>query len=326
MDIQTLTQKLTEIAEGKQGGVVAVTVTSSRDSISTFGTGGLNQASIFPLASVTKVLTALLLVILTDRTDLNYTDRIDSHLPIRFSDSDIAAITLEQLALHTSGLPKLPTNLDPADESDPYADYTRDDLQAFLSDSMLDDFDTTQGKKTYSNVGYAVLGHVLEEATGQSFDDLLQDHICRPLGMSDTTVNLSAKQESRLAAGHNEDGIEVGRWHSQAMKGDGAAVTSATDMHKFISAMMPGGKFSSYTNDMHQPYQKNDSGLHQVLGWMLGIPETKDSNRYLAKGGESSGYQSFVGVSIDEPKAIGLLANCKLPELSAIGAKFVVEN
>jgi hypothetical protein len=82
----------------------------------------------------------------------------------------IGSITLRQLATHTAGLPRLPTTLgfflqmlrDPAD---PYARYTRDDLLADLTKMAP----TTPGTFAYSNLGYAVLGLVLERASGRSY-------------------------------------------------------------------------------------------------------------------------------------------------------------
>ncbi len=99
----------------------------------------LNGETIFEIGSVTKVFTSLLLADMVQRGEVALDDPVAKYLPasVKVPQRDGKQITLVDLATHTSGLPRLPTNLKPKDASNPYADYTVDDLYEFLSSYKL---------------------------------------------------------------------------------------------------------------------------------------------------------------------------------------------
>jgi len=81
-----------------------------------------------------------------------------------------------------SGLPRLPDNLKPTNLSNPYADYTVDDLYSFLNGYKLT---RSPGEKSeYSNLGQGLLGHLLALQAHSTYDQLLSDRIATPLKMS----------------------------------------------------------------------------------------------------------------------------------------------
>jgi len=93
------------------------------------------------------------------------------------------------LATHTSGLPRLPPNITPADMRDPYADYTPGKLLAALAKSAADV--KAPADYAYSNFGAAVLGQALAAAWGQSYAEALRQHVLDPLGLNQTTLGLT---------------------------------------------------------------------------------------------------------------------------------------
>src|SRR5690606_2050562 len=96
-------------------------------------------------------------------------------------------ITLRQLANHTSGLPRLPDNMGDttAQSIDPYSSYTKERLYTYLKsyratvppDSMY----------LYSNLGYGILGDILSTVCDKPYNEMVQEIICRPLGLKNTT-------------------------------------------------------------------------------------------------------------------------------------------
>src|ERR1700752_999149 len=125
------------------------------------GKQALDGNSIFEIGSVTKVFTATLLADMVERGEVKLSDPISKYLPrtVKTPTRDGKEITLLDLATQTSGLPRLPTNFAPKDPRNPYADYSVDQLYAFLSGYTL-----TRGigeKYDYSNVGVGLLGHIL---------------------------------------------------------------------------------------------------------------------------------------------------------------------
>ena len=132
-----------------------------------YGTMGLdsaepvNEHTIFESGSITKTFSSGLLQILMDQynfspdTPLREIFGEDVTIPSK----DGIEITLEHLVMHTSGLPRLPGNLSPADVNDPYNEYTPEMLFEFLGEYELH---RTPGEEfEYSNYAYMVLGQSL---------------------------------------------------------------------------------------------------------------------------------------------------------------------
>ncbi len=129
---------------------------------------GLAEDARFEIGSITKTMTATLLASLVGDGVLGLDDEIGRWLAA----GPHGNITLEQLATHTSGLPRLAPN-QPTDEENPYRDFTAERAQEGLRAA-----DRTPGAgHLYSNFGYQLLGLVLERASGQRYRDLLAERL-----------------------------------------------------------------------------------------------------------------------------------------------------
>lgn len=178
--------------------------------------------TVFEIGSITKVFTALLLADMVERDEVALDDEIARYLPadVRVPARNGKAITFVDLATHTSGLPRLPTNLQALDLIDPYAAYGPAQLHEFLSGYELP---RDPGEKwEYSNVGAGLLGYVLARRAGMSYEALLRARILAPLGMHDTTITLSPEQRARMATGHDLAMSPTGPWAFDALAGAGA--------------------------------------------------------------------------------------------------------
>src|SRR5271157_2778321 len=161
--------------------------------------GSLNQGdsrpldgdTIFEIGSVTKVFTSLLLADMVQRGEVALTDPVARYLPsqVKMPERGGRQITLQDLATHTSGLPRLPSNLNPKDPANPYADYSVDQLYQFLSGYQLTRDIGSQSE--YSNLGGGLLGHVLARPAGMDYEALVKSRICEPLGMKSTGITLT---------------------------------------------------------------------------------------------------------------------------------------
>jgi serine-type D-Ala-D-Ala carboxypeptidase/endopeptidase len=182
----------------------------------------LNGDTLFEIGSITKVFTALLAADMAERGEIRLDDPIakylapDIKLPVRAG----RQITFVDLATHTSGLPRMPENFRPKDPANPFADYTSQQLYAFLSTYELPrDIGI---KFEYSNLGFGLLGQVLAHRAGMDYEQLVLTRICRPLGMDSTRITLSASLAQRFAAGHDPDLITVPAWDLPTLPGAGA--------------------------------------------------------------------------------------------------------
>ena len=124
-------------------------------------------------------------------------------------------------------MPRLPTNLSPSDIANPYADYTTENLYAFLSGYELTR--DIGSEHEYSNLGVGLLGHVLALAGGSSYEDLVRERILKPLGMSKTGITLDEEMQSWMTIGHDQAGNVVPLWDLPSLAGAGALRSDVTD-------------------------------------------------------------------------------------------------
>lgn len=192
--------------------------------------------TVFEIGSITKVFTSLLLADMVERGEVKLDDPVSKFLPpsVTVPSRNGRQITLLDLSMQISGLPRLPDNMKPADLANPYADYDAPKLYAFLSRYKLQ---RDIGEKyEYSNLAVGLLGHALALKAGMSYEQLVRRRILEPLGMTSSSVTLSESQKARLAIGHNEGLSPVKNWDLDALAGAGALRSTANDMLKFIAA------------------------------------------------------------------------------------------
>ena len=120
----------------------------------------------FQIGSATKSMTAVLMGLVRERGELDFEDTVRDHLPEGVEiPAPLQSLTLAQLASHTAGLPRDFVNRRDVPDSPSVAEpYSTSELLAGLQTTELLFEPGTQG--SYSNVGYALLGYVLESATG----------------------------------------------------------------------------------------------------------------------------------------------------------------
>jgi CubicO group peptidase (beta-lactamase class C family) len=162
----------------------------------------LDGDTIFEIGSITKVFTSLLLADMANRKEVALDDPAAKYLPenVTMPERSGKPITLLDLSTHSSGLPPLPSNLEPKDPRNPDADYSVDDLYPFLSGYTLPRDPGSEFE--YSNLGAGLLGHLLAYRSGTDYESLIEIRITRPLNMPDTGITLSS-MEQRMATGHN---------------------------------------------------------------------------------------------------------------------------
>ncbi|OLZ69883.1 serine hydrolase [Streptomyces sp. IMTB 2501] len=136
------------------------------------------------IGSFTKVLTGTALMRMAAAGLLDLDDPVERRLPA----TPGTGITLRNLATHTSGLPRLPPGIGLLELRDPYAAFDADALRRLLG--RLDQVAVRPPgqQEEYSNLGYAVLGAALVSAAGASYEELLTEHVLRPLDVHEVSV------------------------------------------------------------------------------------------------------------------------------------------
>jgi len=156
--------------------------------------------TIFRIASMTKPIVAVAVLMLEDEGALSIDDPVARFVP-EFGRLQIPKpITLRHLLTHTSGLPGAP----PKELGDLYAKRDRTLAEAVPHFARPPAFEPGT-KWAYCNTGIDVLGRVIEVASGKRFEDFLEERLFRPLGMKDTFFYPSPERAPRIARLYRKD-------------------------------------------------------------------------------------------------------------------------
>jgi serine-type D-Ala-D-Ala carboxypeptidase/endopeptidase len=195
-----------------------------------------NGDTLFFIGSVSKTFTALLLLEMAKRGEVNVNDPVADYLPapVKVPTFEGKEITLLHLATHAAGLPMNPQNMVGSNEREQYESYRIGQMYDFLASFELSR--EPGAEYEYSNVGMGLLGHALERRAGKRFESLLIERICRPIGMGSTCITLSPEHESRRAMGHDSHGRPSSPWKFQAYHPAGDIHSTAHDLLKYVAA------------------------------------------------------------------------------------------
>jgi len=216
-------------------------------------------------------------------------------------------ITLLDLSMQVSGLPRLPDNLKPADFSNPYADYDAPKLYYFLLGYRLK---RDPGEKyEYSNLAVGLLGHALALKAGMSYEELLRRRIFQPLGMDSTTITLTEPLKARLAPGYNPSLKPVKNWDFAVLAGCGAIRSTANDLLKFVAANLEISDSPLQAAMRRMRSIKRETGTPDVdIGMAWHVFTRFDTEIWWHNGG-TFGYRSFLGFNPAKKEGVVILCN-----------------
>ena len=265
--------------------------------------------TVFEIGSTTKVFTSTILADMVQRGEVSLDDPVAKYLPadVKMPQRGGKQITLIDLATHTSGLPRMPSNFAPKDNENPYADYTVANLFQFLSTYELKRDIGSQFE--YSNMGVGLLGQALARRAGMDYEALVRARVTGPLKMENTRIALSPEMKSRLAQGHNEARQPTANWDLPTFAGAGALRSDARDMLTFIAAHLgyvesPLGPAMAAMTKVRRPAGNPQTEV--ALAWIVAKKEGREI--YWHNGG-TGGYRSFIGFDPKSRVGVVLLSN-----------------
>lgn len=316
-------------AQGKAApGIVAGVLDTSQRRIVTAGSSGgtaaLNGDTVFAIASLTKLFTALLLAEMAARGEVALDDPVNRYLPggVRVPALKGRELRLVNLASYVSGLPGWPPNMKALDPGKPFPAYPQSDLYAALNKGPL--IYPPGSRYEYSNFGFGLLAHVLARRGGKSFEEMLQTRICKPLGMTSTRITPDAAMRARLAPAHADATKQIAPWvFPDTLAGAGALYSTVNDMLNFLEGATGrrnalSSAFASLLKVRH-PTDKPDTDA--ACGWMIG---SMAGEEHAWKDGATIGYSSFAGFSLRSRDALVLLANGQCGESFAMLGRHVL--
>jgi len=254
----------------------------------------------FRIGSITKQFTAMAILILQAQGKLNVQDAICKYI----SDCPAAwqSITLHHLLTHTSGIPNFTD----------FPDYQKTKQSPSSPTQTIGRFkdkplDFQPGTKwSYSNSGYIILGFIIEQVSGQSYEMFLQEHIFVPLKMLDTGYEHS---KNLLAIGYANSVSKADVIDMSIPYAAGALYSTVEDLYRWDQALYTEQLVSKELRDqMFIPFVPvpESNGLSYGYGWGIG---TEVNHPVVGHGGGIEGFSTNILRFRDDKVTIIVLSN-----------------
>ena len=260
-----------------------------------------NQSEIFEIGSITKVFTSTVLASLVEKKKIRLTDKINGYYSFPFKNNVI--ISFESLSNHTSGLPRLPGNLDLHNDVNPYKDYGKKDIEYYLKNLVKLKKDSSE-LYAYSNLGAGLLGYTLGLSQKTSYQELLQKDVFDKYKMTHSYVNAN-NIKGKLVIGQDADGKPTKNWDWDILLGAGGILSCTEDLVKFTIA-----QFNSNNKELaltRIPTFVVNQNMKIGLGWHL--LNTASNKEIIWHNGGTGGYSSSIAINTNEKSAVIILSN-----------------
>lgn len=252
----------------------------------------------FRIASITKQFTAMAIMMLQEQGKLNVQDKICAYL----TDCPEAwkPITIDQLLTHTSGIPDTPG-----------AFYSQENtstlpLEQSIADAKTKPLDFQPGEKfSYDNLGYVLLGKIIEAVSGQSYEAFLQKNIFEPLQMSTTGYD---HNRDDLAVGYEDNVYVADPINMWVPFSAGALYSTVEDLYRWDQALYTDKLVPQQTLDtIFTPHvlMPDSGGWGYGYGWMI----PPDKPRLIMHYGGINGFMSIIKRYLDDKTTIIILTN-----------------
>jgi CubicO group peptidase (beta-lactamase class C family) len=194
--------------------------------------------TVFRIASMTKSFTAMSILKLRDQGKLSLEDLAEKYVPemrgLAYPTTDSPRITIRHLLSHAEGFP----------EDNPWGDRQLADSDEQLSQMIKGGipFSNAPGiAYEYSNYGFAILGRIVSNVSGEKYADFVTANVLKPLGMTSTSLEPSTVPPNRLAHGYRwEDNV----WKNEPLLSNGSfgsmggMLTSVRDLSRYVGVFL----------------------------------------------------------------------------------------
>jgi CubicO group peptidase (beta-lactamase class C family) len=255
--------------------------------------------TVFDLASLTKpIATATSILLLVEQGKLRLADRVAQHFP-GFGRHGKDAITVEHLLLHTGGLIA----------DNPLAEYRTGRGQALEHIQALKPLVVPGERFIYSDVGYIILGELVERLSGLPLDAFAHKTLFAPLGLTDTTFRPTGSLKERAAPTERRDNHWlIGEVHDPraallgGVAGHAGLFSTADDLAVFAQMLLDGGQYRGRRILAPETVQRLTKprpvpGGQRSYGW--DVRTAYSGNRgELFPSGKGFGHTGFTGTSL----------------------------
>ena len=251
------------------------------------------EATLFRPGSISKLFTWTAVMQLVEQGKLDLDSDVNQYLDFKIPDTYPKPITLRNIMTHTSGFEETDKELFLPDVKDlkPLDDYLKTHLPQRIFPPGV--------TPAYSNYATCVAGYIVQRVSGQPYDDYIESHILKPLGMAHTSFRqpLPDALKPLLSNGYNVASKPAKPFEVVQPWPAGSSSVSANDITRFMIAHLQDGQFESVqilrpetAQLMHSRQFENNPRLN---GMALGFyEETRNGHRIIGHGGDTICFHS----------------------------------
>lgn len=266
----------------------------------------------YRVASVSKVFTAIAILQLAQTGKLKLSDKVTKYLPEFASKTDKKQnnLTIQQLLTHTSLITRDGNYGQWNSGKFPKREILFQQAQAGIL------FKSPEVRWKYSNYGYSLLGLIIEKASGLTYENFINKHIVKPLGMANTVSDLNPRLNKQLATGYVSalPGIKqhpVKHFQTYDMAGATGITTTIEDLLKFGIAIVSQSPKILNKNYWKQAFKKQWSHEKMWRNLIMMAKEKDKSNIYL-HGGSFPGFSTRFLIDPKNKLSIAVMINTNL--------------
>lgn len=271
------------------------------------------EKTLFRIGSVTKLFTATAAMQLVEQGKIDLNTEINDYLKdVKIDNKYNTPITMANLLTHTAGFDVSGKGI----WSDILLDEVKpleDTIKNFMPPIIRRPGEIVQ----YSNFGYTLIGYIVEQISGMSFDQYVEENIFKPLGMEKSSYFLSSNTLPRLSKGYayKKEHFEAQPLGQVLSHPAGSICATADDMAKFLIAHLQNGEYSgnrileeNTAMNMHRAqFTHTDFFSGQGYGFV-----EKDNNRHIVEHNGNTQYFSSK-LSLYPEKNIGFFISYNTP-------------
>jgi CubicO group peptidase (beta-lactamase class C family) len=273
--------------------------------------------TIYSVCSISKLFTAVAIMQLRDAGKLRLDDEVSAVLPwfsIKQSSADSGPITIRSLLTHSSGLPR---------ESDfPYwSDSNFPTKEQVIQ--KLKEQQTLYPVSTYfqySNLGITLLGYIVEEISGLSYDEYINKNVIKPLQLADTRTYFPKELwQGRMATGYSDESRKgerrmLDKFDTKGLAAAAGLTSTVDDLARFASwqfrLLKNGGTEILKSSTLREMYNVHFMDPNWRTSWGLGFTVAQvDGKTYVSHGGYCPGYQTLIMINPKDKLAFIVMIN-----------------
>lgn len=262
------------------------------------------------VGSITKQFTSMIIMQLMEEGKLELDKPITTYLK-NYPKETGNQVSIHHLLSHTSGVPNM-TSFPGFFEDMSRNPYSVKELTQVFADSSL--VFTPGEKYAYSNSGYILLGSIIEEVTGKSYEEVLHERILDPLNMNDTGYDHFEEIIKNRSTGYEQRGSKFTNSKYLDMSipyAAGSIYSTVEDLYKWHKALLNNELISEKTKELMFKAHKKMGPQAAAYGWFVGdqkFGRENDSVFTTVHSGGINGYSALI-TRIPEDDALIVLLN-----------------